>query len=117
MHLRYLEVRLTIQTWVAIAIFQKEQLDDGSIKAFHTYVSIALYWVRYIPSHHEKIGAIDTSFIRKSGKHTDGLAMFWSGCDRKSKKGLEMSVITIVNIDANTAYGLDAKQHTDLLDC
>jgi hypothetical protein len=53
----------------------------------------------YIPSNHEKIGAIDASFIRKRGKHTAGIAMFWSGCDGKSQKGLEMSLITIVLYD------------------
>jgi len=73
-------------------------------------LSINSTLLRHIPSNHEKIGAIDASFIRKSGKHTAGLAMFWSGCDGKSKKGLEMSLITIVDIDANTAYGLDARQ-------
>ena len=75
-----------------------------------SYLYINSTLLTFIPSHHEKIGAIDASFIRKSGKHTDGLAMFWSGCDGKSQKGLEMSLITIVDIDANTAYGLDAKQ-------
>ena len=75
-----------------------------------SYLYLNSTLLKFIPSHHEKIGAIDASFIRKSGKHTDGLAMFWSGCDGKSQKGLEMSLITIVDINANTAYGLDAKQ-------
>ena len=75
-----------------------------------SYLYLNSTLLTFIPSHHEKIGAIDASFIRKSGKHTDGLAMFWSGCDGKSQKGLKMSLITIVDIDANTAYGLDAKQ-------
>jgi hypothetical protein len=75
-----------------------------------SYLYLNSTLLNFIPSHHEKIGAIDASFIRKSGNHTDGLAMFWSGCDGKSQKGLEMSLITIVDIDANTAYGLDVKQ-------
>ena len=75
-----------------------------------SYLYLNSSLLKFIPSHHEKIGTIDASFIKKSGKHTDGLAMFWSGCDGKSQKGLEMSLITIVDIDANTAYGLDAKQ-------
>ena len=75
-----------------------------------SYMYLNSTLLRYIPSDHEKIGAIDSSFMKKSGKNTDGLAMFWSGCDSKSKKGLEMSLITIVDINANTAYGLDAKQ-------
>ena len=75
-----------------------------------SYLYLNSTLLKFIPSHHEKIGAIDASFIRKSGKNTDGLAMFWSGCDGKSQKGLEMSLISIVDIDANTAYGLDARQ-------
>jgi len=75
-----------------------------------SYLYLNSTLLKFIPSHHEKIGAIDASFIKKSGKHTDGLAMFWSGCDGKSQNGLEMSLITIVDIVANTAYGLDAKQ-------
>ena len=78
-----------------------------------SYICLNSTLLGYITSDHEKIGAIDASFIKKSGKYTDGLSSFWSGCDGKSKKGLEMSLITIVDIDANTAYGLDAEQTID----
>ena len=75
-----------------------------------SYLYLNSTLLQLIPKHHEKIGAIDASFIKKSGKDTDGLAMFWSGSDGEPQKGLEMSLVTIVDIDANTAYGLDAKQ-------
>ncbi|MGB0360431.1 MAG: hypothetical protein ACPGEF_03360 [Endozoicomonas sp.] len=32
----------------------------------------------------EKIAAFDASFMTKSGKNTDGLGMFWSGCTGQS---------------------------------
>ena len=39
--------------------------------------------------------------------------MFWSGADGQAKKGLEMSLISIVDVDVSTAYALDAKQIID----
>ena len=35
------------------------------------------------------------------------------GTSGESKKGLEMSLISIVDVNANTAYALDAKQTID----
>jgi hypothetical protein len=69
-----------------------------------------------LPQAHDKIGVIDASFIKKSGRHTQGLSMFWSGADGASKKGLEMSLISIVDIECNTAYALDARQTIDTED-
>ncbi len=44
-----------------------------------------------VPSDHEKIGAMDCSYIPKSGKKTYGLGFFYdSSCD-KPAKGLEIS--------------------------
>jgi hypothetical protein len=61
----------------------------------------------------ESIAALDASFIPKSGKCTEGLGMFWSGCLGKAKKGLELSLLTVIDIKSNTAYALDAKQTLD----
>jgi hypothetical protein len=36
------------------------------------------------------IAAFDRSFLKKSGKHTYGLARFWSGTRQKALKGLEI---------------------------
>tara|TARA_Y100000817_G_C16812786_1_gene525018 strand:+ start:113 stop:1306 length:1194 start_codon:yes stop_codon:yes gene_type:complete len=62
---------------------------------------------------HETIAAVDASFIPKSGKHTDGLGKFWRGCAGRSEKGLEISVLSIIDIKSNTAYALNAKQTID----
>ena len=35
--------------------------------------------------------------------------MFWSGSAGESKKGLEASIVSIVDVDSNTAYGLNAE--------
>lgn len=54
--------------------------------------------------------AFDPSYISKSGKLTPGVGWFWSGCAGKSKWGLEISGIAIVDIENHTAFHLDAQQ-------
>ena len=62
----------------------------------------------------EIIAAMDASFLPKSGKHTEGLAKFWDSKSSKAQKGLEVSLISVVDIKANTAYALDARQTVDI---
>ena len=62
----------------------------------------------------ELILAIDASFITKSGRKTIGVAKFWNGCRQKSEYGLEVSLLSVVDILANTAYALNAKQTIDV---
>ena len=56
------------------------------------------------------IAVIDCSFISKSGKHTFGLDKFWSGCLGKAKKGLEISVLGLIDVVTATAWVLDVTQ-------
>jgi Transposase DDE domain len=56
------------------------------------------------------IAALDCSFISKSGKKTFGLDKFWSGCAQKAKKGLEISVISLIDTSSRTAWTLDVTQ-------
>ena len=66
-----------------------------------------------LPEDEEYIAAIDASFIRKSGKCTAGLGMFWNGTTGSAKKGLEVSLVSIIHFKSNTAYALDARQTID----
>ena len=68
------------------------------------------------PKDEECIAAIDASFISKSGKCTAGLGMFWNGSTGSAKKGLEVSLISIIHFKSNTAYALDARQTIDQKD-
>ncbi len=61
----------------------------------------------------ELIAALDASFMTKSGKNTDGLGMFWRGCTGKAERGLELSLLSVVDLQSNTAYPLDAQQTLD----
>ena len=63
-----------------------------------------------IPSSRQQISAIDCSFIPKSGKATWGVDSFHNGSSGKSEKGLEISVISIVDIDAGQGYSLSVQQ-------
>lgn len=58
----------------------------------------------------DRIAVFDPSYLSKSGKKTPGLGYFWSGCDAKSKRGLEIGALSIVDIGTQTAYHLQAKQ-------
>ena len=56
---------------------------------------------------------IEATFLRKSGKQTEGLGWFHNGSRRAIKKlerGLEMTLIAGMNLDQRTAYALDGSQ-------
>ena len=54
--------------------------------------------------------ALDPNFISKSGKHTPGLAYFWSGTAGTIKRGLEILGFAVVDADSNDAIFMCAKQ-------
>lgn len=54
--------------------------------------------------------AFDPSYIPKSGKETEHIGTFWSGCAQKAKRGLEISGFAVVDVDNNTALSLEAIQ-------
>ena len=58
----------------------------------------------------ECIVAFDPSYIRKSGKKTYGLGMYWSGCAGRAKWGLDICGFAAVDIARNTAFHLNAIQ-------
>lgn len=66
-----------------------------------------------LPKNSDRIAAIDASFISKSGKKTDGLGWFYNGSAGEAQKGLEISMICIVDLSSNTAYALEALQTID----
>lgn len=56
------------------------------------------------------IASIDASFLPKSGKATEGIGYFYSGCQSKVQRGLEMSLVSVIDMEANTGFSLLAKQ-------
>ena len=63
-----------------------------------------------VPHTHELMLAQDASFVRKSGKKTCGLGRFYNGCAQRPERGLELSLVSVVDLTQNTAYALHAKQ-------
>ena len=54
--------------------------------------------------------ALDASFIKKSGKQTFGLDKFWNGCASRAEKGLEVSLIALVDAQRNASFALALDQ-------
>ena len=54
--------------------------------------------------------AQDASFIPKSGKHTFGLDKFWNGSHSRVEKGLELSLIAVLDSRTAAAFALSAAQ-------
>lgn len=59
------------------------------------------------------IAALDCSFLRKAGKHTDQLGQFYSGADACAKRGLELCSLALCTLDHPTAYSLACVQTPD----
>ena len=57
-----------------------------------------------------QISAIDCSFIAKSGKATYGLDWFYNGSRNCTEKGLEISVIAVIDVAARRGYSLSVQQ-------
>jgi Transposase DDE domain len=51
----------------------------------------------------EIIAVFDPTYIKKSGKHTYGLAKFWSGTASRAMKGIELGCLCFVDVQAHTA--------------
>lgn len=54
--------------------------------------------------------AQDATFAPKSGKQTYGLDRFWNGCASRVERGLEVSVIALLDVARQCAYPLSAQQ-------
>jgi DDE superfamily endonuclease len=57
-----------------------------------------------------QILVVDATFHEKSGRHTPNLDRFYNGKSGQVEKGLEWSVVAVVDLEQNTAYALSAQQ-------
>ena len=57
-----------------------------------------------------QVSAIDASFIPKSGKATYGVDYFHNGKAGRSERGLEISMIAVVDVDSSIGYTLSVQQ-------
>ena len=63
-----------------------------------------------VAAEHELMLALEASFVPKSGRHTPGRGWFSNGLAGRSEKGLELSLVSVVDLTHNTAYALHAQQ-------
>jgi len=55
----------------------------------------------------EVVAVFDPSYIKKSGKYTYGMGMFWSGVRQKALRGLEIGCLAFVDIvNATALHGI-----------
>src|SRR5262245_38348187 len=59
---------------------------------------------------HEKIGAMDCSYLTKSGRQTYGLGFFYDSSHDQPAKGLEISNLAVIDVTDNTGYTLSSWQ-------
>ncbi|BAY11121.1 hypothetical protein [Calothrix sp. NIES-2098] len=59
---------------------------------------------------HQMIAVMDCSFIAKSGKKTFGLDQFYNGSHNRVEKGLEVSLVAVINVETEVGFGLLAEQ-------
>jgi hypothetical protein len=63
-----------------------------------------------IPETHPVLSLLDASHIRKSGKKTFGLDHFYNGSESRSERGLEISLLSVVDTKTEQAYAYSAQQ-------
>ncbi|MDQ4077929.1 MAG: transposase, partial [Chloroflexota bacterium] len=61
-------------------------------------------------ANHERIAAIDCSFIPKSGRQTYGLDRFYDASHKQVRKGLEISTIALIDVTTTRGYALHTQQ-------
>ncbi|MGV0029430.1 transposase [Phormidesmis priestleyi] len=66
-----------------------------------------------VPESSALIAVMDGSFIAKSGKKTFGLDLFYNGSHSRVEKGLEVSLVGVVDVQSEVGYALLAEQTFD----
>jgi hypothetical protein len=82
---------------------------------FEQYVDFASLNQKYIlqkGSGHYLL-AFDLSYLSKSGKATQGMGKYWSGTAQTTLWGLEVGLLSVIDIENHTAFHLDAIQTPD----
>ena len=66
-----------------------------------------------VPSSHALLAVMDASFNPKSGQKTFGLDWFYNGCRSRVERGLEASLIAVVDCVTHASYALNVQQTYD----
>jgi len=107
-----LQGRVNFTTLASHSELHRKTFRRGFQKDFD-FESFNINCIEQRPVKGELVAIIDTSFIRKSGKQTPGLAQFYNSCINKAQKGLEISKIALLDCKSRQAYALSTKQTLD----
>ncbi len=99
----YLRGKVNYRNLSRYSDFIEKRFSRNFRKSFDFTVMNHLLIQEIVPEQHKKMAGLDCSYIPKSGKKTYGLDRFWSGQAGQAKKGLETSLLAIVDLDYNTA--------------
>ena len=68
------------------------------------------YFLKKALNHERTIAVIDCSFLKKSGKKTEGKGYFYNGVAGRAEQGLEISVISLVEVETHISSSLSVQQ-------
>lgn len=89
-----------------------EQSFRRNFQKFFDWIAFNLAVVSLVPASEPGsfVGALDCTFVPKSGTKTYGLGRFFCSAQSKPKRGLEISVLALIEIETRQRFTLDAAQ-------
>ena len=73
---------------------------------YHDFTTMNARYIQQQGSGHYLL-AFDASYLPKSGTKTPGVGKYWSGCASKALPGLELGLLSVIDVDYHTAFHLD----------
>lgn len=103
--------RLTFTNMARFSPLHEQTFRRNFQRAFDwTRFNLAVLALAYPDQSRQLIGVLDCTFIGKSGTETYGLDRFWSSSDSTAKRGLELSVLALIETESRERFTLDAAQ-------
>lgn len=114
MLLLYLSVRSRIN-FTQLARHSDQYCEHAMRLNFERYADLATMNRHLVEQHGSGhyVLALDASWLPKSGKKTPGVGKYWSGTAQKALWGLEVCLLSVIDVDKHTAWHLDAVQTPD----
>lgn len=91
------------------ACFCEHTVSRNFVKAFDFYLFQQVFFDTFLAGK-KLIAVVDCSFVTKAGKATFGLDKFFSSCVKKAVKGLELSLVALVDTESREAFSLHVRQ-------
>lgn len=76
---------------------------------FHDFAAMNTAYIKAHGSGHF-VWAFDASYLPKSGHKTPGVGKYWSGSAAKALWGLEVGLLSVIDVDFRTAFHVDVAQ-------